>query len=47
MTLKQRQNTEIMLFNEALEKVNDAHPDWELLEYKLEKVEEKETKKKK
>lgn len=46
-TLKQRQNTEIMLFNEALEKVNNAHPDWELLEYKLEKVEEKETKKKK
>ena len=46
-TPKQRQNTEIILFNEALEKVNQLHPDWELLEYKLEKVEEKKDKKKK
>ena len=46
-TPKQRQNTEIALFNEALERVNEAHPDWELLEYKLEKIVEKETKKKK
>lgn len=46
-TPKQRQNTEIVLFNEAIEKINEIHPDWELLEYKLEKIEEKDTKNKK
>ena len=35
-TPKSRQETEVMLFNEALEKVVAAHPDWELEGYKLE-----------
>ena len=30
-----RRKTEMTLFNEALDKVNEAHPDWELLDYKL------------
>ena len=34
-TPKNRQHTEITLFNEALEKVVAAHPDWELEGYKL------------
>lgn len=34
-TPKNRQETEVMLFNEALEKVVAAHPDWELEGYKL------------
>ena len=34
-TPKNRQKTEVMLFNEALEKVVAAHPDWELDGYKL------------
>lgn len=34
-TPKNRQSTEIMLFNEALQKVIDAHPDWELEGYRL------------
>ena len=34
-TPKSRQNTEIVLFNEALDKVVQAHPDWELEGYKL------------
>ena len=34
-TPKNRQNTELVLFNEALQKVVDAHPDWELEGYKL------------
>ena len=34
-TPKNRQATEVMLFNEALEKVVAAHPDWELEGYKL------------
>ena len=35
-TPQNRQETEITLFNEALQKVVDAHPDWELEGYKLE-----------
>lgn len=35
-TPKNRQETEVMLFNEALERVISAHPDWELEGYKLE-----------
>ena len=34
-TPKNRQKTEVELFNEALEKVVTAHPDWELEGYKL------------
>ena len=34
-TPKNRQNTELALFNEALDKVVAAHPDWELEGYKL------------
>ena len=34
-TPKNRQHTELILFNEALQKVVDAHPDWELEGYKL------------
>ena len=34
-TPKNRQETEVTLFNEALEKVVSAHPDWELEGYKL------------
>ena len=37
-TPKNRQSTEIMLFNEALQKVIDAHPDWELEGYKLQEA---------
>ncbi len=37
-TPKNRQHTEIVLFNEALEKVVSAHPDWELEGYKLEEA---------
>jgi hypothetical protein len=37
-TPKNRQHTEITLFNEALEKVVAAHPDWELEGYKLEET---------
>jgi len=37
-TPKNRQHTEIVLFNEALEKVVSAHPDWELEGYKLEET---------
>ena len=35
-TPKNRQETEVTLFNEALEKVVTAHPDWELDGYRLE-----------
>lgn len=35
-TPKNRQATEVALFNETLQKVVDAHPDWELEGYKLE-----------
>ena len=35
-TPKNRQETEVVLFNEALEKVTTAHPDWELEGYRLE-----------
>ena len=35
-TPKNRQETEVTLFNEALEKVVTAHPDWELEGYRLE-----------
>ena len=34
-TPKNRQETEVALFNEALEKVVNAHPDWDLAGYKL------------
>ncbi|NLB49092.1 MAG: hypothetical protein GX813_04580, partial [Erysipelotrichia bacterium] len=34
-TPKTRQATEVILFNEALQKVIDAHPEWELEGYKL------------
>ena len=34
-TPKQRQKVEIVLFNEALQKVIDAHPDWEFEGYIL------------
>ena len=37
-TPKNRQSTEIMLFNEALDRVVAAHPDWELEGYKLQEV---------
>ena len=37
-TPKNRQHTEITLFNEALEKVVAAHSDWELEGYKLEEA---------
>ena len=37
-TPKNRQQTEVTLFNEALQKVVDAHPDWELEGYKLQEV---------
>ena len=35
-TPKNRQETEVILFNEALDKVVTAHPEWELEGYKLE-----------
>ena len=35
-TPKNRQETEVTLFNEALERVTTAHPDWELEGYRLE-----------
>ena len=38
-TPKNRQHTEVELFNEALEKVVAAHPDWELDGYKLQVAE--------
>ena len=38
-TPKNRQGTELALFNEALEKVVAAHPDWELDGYKLQVAE--------
>ena len=38
-TPKNRQGTELTLFNEALEKVVAAHPDWELDGYKLQVAE--------
>ena len=37
-TPKNRQHTEIVMFNEALERVVTAHPDWELEGYKLEET---------
>ena len=40
-TPKNRQETEIALFNEALEKVVAAHPDWELEGYRLELADKK------
>ena len=38
-TPKNRQATELALFNEALDKVIAAHPDWELDGYKLQVAE--------
>ena len=40
-TPKSRQNTEIVLFNEALDKVVQTHPDWELDGYKLKDIAKK------
>ena len=37
-TPKNRQTIEIVLFNEALDKVIAAHPDWELEGYRLQEV---------
>ena len=37
-TPKNRQKIEVELFNEALQKVVDAHPDWELEGYKLQEA---------
>ena len=37
-TPKNRQHTELVLFNEALQKVIDAHKDWELEGYKLQEA---------
>ena len=37
-TPKNRQHTEVELFNEALERVVAAHPDWELEGYKLQET---------
>ena len=48
-TPKQRQKTEANLFNEALKKVDEAHPNWKLAEYSItyeEKPEKKKEKKK-
>ena len=46
-TPKKRQNTEIALFNEAIDRVNEAHPDWEVGQYKLKPIEIKNKDKKK
>lgn len=46
-TPKKRQNTEIALFNEAIDMVSRAHPDWEIGNYKLKPIEEKKTSKNK
>lgn len=43
-TPKKRQNTEIALFNEAIDMVSRAHPDWEIGNYKLKPIEEKKKK---
>ena len=45
-TPKQRRQTEATLFNEALKKVDEAHPNWKLFEYAI-VYEEKPEKKKK
>ena len=44
-TPKRRQNTEIALFNEAIDLINKAHPKWEIEQYKLEPIPEKPQKK--
>ncbi len=46
-TSKQRKNTEIALFNDALDKVDELHPNWELKEYRIKQEEPKEKKNKK
>ena len=46
-TPKNRKNTEVMLFNEALQKVVTAHPDWELDGYQLQITEKDKEKGKK
>lgn len=43
-TPKRRQNTEITLFNEAIDRVDAAHPDWGVGNYKLKPIEEKKKK---
>lgn len=46
-TPKKRQNTEIVLFNEAIDRVHEVHPDWGVNEYKLKPIEDKTNDKKK
>ena len=45
-TPKQRRQTEARLFNEALKKVDEVHPNWKLAEYSIQYEEKPETKKK-
>ena len=45
-TPKQRRQTEARLFNEALKKVDEVHPNWKLSEYSIKYEETPETKKK-
>ena len=45
-TPKQRRQTEARLFNEALKKVDEVHPNWKLSEYSIKYEEKPETKKK-
>ena len=40
-TTQQRKNIEISLFNEAIDKVSEVHPDWELQDYKVDLIPEK------
>lgn len=45
-TPKQRRQTEARLFNEALKKVDEVHPNWKLAEYSIQYEEKPEAKKK-
>ena len=45
-TPKQRRKTEARLFNEALKKVDEVHPNWKLAEYSIQYEEKPEAKKK-
>ena len=45
-TPKQRQKTEAELFNEALKKVDEVHPNWNLSQYSIVLQEKPEKKKK-
>jgi len=40
-TTEKRRNTEVVLFNEALDRVIAAHPDWEFEDYRLKPIVEK------